>query len=323
MRSVLATPAAIALCLATRSAHAEPVVVNCPGMPPDVVGQLETRATQLFNEAGMPAAQVHLECNESGVWLEWFDHSRAQVDQSGGLVPGVVALIENRLAQERGTAPSAAPATAGAVVSPETSPATEIPPSEPLPGSSELGPEGEASTGPRPERYHGAEGGIGLSMTTEFGVGSAATALGPRLDIGIGPPGPVAVVLGEGVLFGVGSEGSSEIFMLDLMAGAGIGAPFKTRQGFGAVALVGAERMAAMNSASEVNGQSNWTAVFDIGARGSVAFGSTNLWLGADAIFRTSDFQLGGPNGTRIPTTSIIASLGCFFPAMGGAGETP
>jgi len=288
-------------------------------MPPDVVGQLETRTTKLFVEAGMPSAQVHLECNASGVWLEWFDHSRAPVDQSAGLVPGVVALVESRLAQERGTAP----ATGAAAVSPQTSPSTEIPPEEPLLGSSELGPEGEAQTGPKPTRYHGPEGGIGLSMMTEFGLGSEATALGPRLDMSIGPPGPVAVVLGEGVLFGVGSEGSSQIFMLDLLAGVGVGAPFKTREGFGAVLLVGAERMAAMNSASEVNGQSNWAAVLNVGARGSLAAASTNLWLGIDGIFRSSDFQLGGPNGTRIPTSSIIVSLGCFFPAIPGDSGVP
>jgi hypothetical protein len=322
MRNVLVTSAAIAVCLAARNAHAAPVVVNCPGMPPELVGQLQTRTTQLFTEAGIPSAQIHLECNASGVWIEWFDHSRAMVDQSGGLVPGALALIESRLAQERGTAPALPPATGAlAVVSPETPRAAEIPPEEPLPGSGEVGPEGEALTGPRPHRYRGPEGGIGLAMVTEFGAGSAATALGPRLDVSIGPPGPVAVVLGEGVLFGVGSEGSSQILILDFQAGVGIGAPFKTREGFGAVALIGAERMAAMNSASEVNGQSNWAAVFDIGARGSLAFGSTNLWLGLDAIFRSSDFELGGPNATRIPTTSILLSLGCFFPAMGGTGE--
>jgi hypothetical protein len=167
-------------------------------------------------------------------------------------------------------------------------------------------------------RYRGPEGGVGLAWMTEIWSDTGAVGTGPRLDVSVGPPGPFAILLGEGAIFGVGEQ--AQMFMLDFEAGLAVGAPFKSRQGLGAVLLAGAERMAATGAASDSSG-SKWTGIFDLGARASLALNDTNLWLGADGILRTSDFETGNPNPIHVTSASLMFSLGLFLPAIGHVSQ--
>jgi hypothetical protein len=343
---------AMAACLATSSARAASIDVNCPGMPSGVVSELDSRVSARLSEAGATQGAIRLECDSAGVWITWFDGSRAVVDQSAGVVAGALALVDARLALDRSAAQRQAggpgvPAAAAApgapsagtpavpsppVPTPEATansappgPAPAMPPSSP--GDHEVPPAGEEdglSEGLFIEQtsghYHGPDGGLGLGLMTEFWSGTSGMGTGPRLDISIGPSGPFAILIGEGALFGVGSSDASKVLLLEFQAGLAFGAPYKTREGFGAVLLAGAERLAASGANSDSTGSSIWTSVFDLGARGSLSLSNLNLWLGLDGILRGSDFETGPPNPVRVASASFMLSLGCFFPALEHGG---
>jgi hypothetical protein len=240
------------------------------------------------------ASTLGVECDTSGVWIVWFDGSRALVDQTRGLIPGAVSLVENRLAYESYAAERER----------EGRPDLEVPPAEAAPREPEKG-----------ERRKNTEGGIGFGMATAF-FDASSVGLGPRLDVGIGPSGPFAVLLSEGVLFGAGAESSSQITMFEFQAGVGYGAPFKQETGVGALFLLGAERIAAARARSDVGGLWGWTATVDLGGRASVKINSVNAWVGVDLLFRTSGFEVGGPTPISIPTDMFLFSVGGFVPAF-------
>ena len=248
-------------------------------MPLPVEEDLFARANRLLSEGGMPAASLGLECDPTGAWLIWVDGSRALIDQGRGVVQGALDLIQSRLAG----ASSADEGTA------------------------------KSATGETHADKHGTEGGLGLATVAQFWSGSSL-GIGPRLDVSVGPPGKFAFLLGEEALFGTGS-GSSGLVVFDFQGGAAYGAPFKSRTGLGVVAMLGAERVSASHDNSS-NGLSSWALTGNLGARASLAWSSTNIWLGADLLVRSSDFQTGGPSPVSIPSASFVLSLGCFIPAF-------
>jgi len=294
---------AIALLLVGSTAHGAAIVVHCPAAPPAVTAELQTRVDALLANTPMSSATLGLDCDLSGTWLVWVDGSRAFVDQGPGLVEGVVKLIEGRLAYDRYAASH--PPVTPAAIDQGTGPNLEVPPDD-----DEVTP-----TAPK-RRSRGTEGGVGVATMAELWSGTSAVGIGPRLDVSVGPPGPVAIVIGEGMLFGLGSSGPAQVTMFDLQAGVSFGAPFKTRRGFGGVLMLGAERISASNAATDVSGLWEWTAIVNLGGRASVQLESANIWFGADAIFRTSEFDTGSSSPVHIPTTSFLLSIGCFFPAL-------
>jgi hypothetical protein len=332
---------AVSVCLAASTASAAAVDLSCPGMPPDVAADLENRVSARLADAGVTRGPIRLECTTSGVWITWFDGSRAMVDQGSGIVAGTLALIDGRIAQDREAAQRAgSPVPAPLPPPPEVAPPAPGPgptPSPSAPAMPPLGTEGPADEheipppgeedgltegilpGTTPGRHRGPEGGLGLAWMTEIWTETGSMGTGPRLDVSVGPPGPFAILIGEGAIFGVGEQ--AQMLMLDFQAGLAVGAPFKSRQGLGAVLLFGAERMAATGASSDVTGASKWTGIFDLGARASLAFNDTNVWLGADGILRTSDFETGNPNPVHVTSASFMLSLGCFLPAMGHASQ--
>jgi hypothetical protein len=165
------------------------------------------------------------------------------------------------------------------------------------------------------ERRRNTEGGIGLGMATAF-FDASSVGLGPRLDVGIGPPGPFALLLSEGALFGAGAASSSQITMFEFQAGVGYGAPFKQETGVGALFLLGAERIGAAHARSDIGGLWEWTATVDLGGRASVKINSVNAWVGVDLLFRTSGFEVGGPTPISIPTNMFFLSVGGFVLAF-------
>ncbi len=274
-------------------------------MPHPVEEDLFARANRLLSEGGMPSASLGLDCDPTGAWLIWVDGSRALIDQGRGVVQGALDLIQSRLAADRyppappvGVYPAAvAPGYEGdgtAVSSADEGPA------QPAPGETHAD-------------KHGTEGGLGVATVAQFWSGSSL-GIGPRLDVSVGPPGKFAFLLGEEALFGTGSA-SSGLVVFDFQGGAAYGAPFKSRTGLGMVAMLGAERVSASHDNSS-NGLSSWAFTGNLGARASLAWSSTNVWLGADLLVRSSDFQTGGPSPVSIPGASFVLSVGCFVPAF-------
>jgi hypothetical protein len=298
-----ATLAALALWGRAASASVE---VRCADIPPAVRGELEARIAATMNASGIRWSTIGIECDDHGVWMVWFDGSRALIDQRAGLVPGAVLLVESRVSFDRSYAARAG--TAQPIPDTPPRPDLEVPPRD-----APRQPDTEKS-----ERKKGTEGGIGLGMTTAF-WGTSATGIGPRLDVSVGPPGPVAFLLAESALFGTGSASSSQITVFDFQGGVAFGAPYKVRSGFGGVVLVGAERIAAANVRSDSGGLWEWNATLDLGARGSFKVAGVNVWLGADLLIRSSGFDVGGSTPVSIPTTSFMLSAGGFVPAFSRA----
>jgi hypothetical protein len=297
-----ASLAALPFFLAGAPAFAGSVEVRCAGMPAPVRADLASRLAATIDATGTRWSTLGVECDGYGVWIVWFDGSRALVDQTAGLVPGAVALVESRVSFDRSQAASMA---VQPVPDTPARPDLEVPPNDPV-----VEPDTTKS-----ERKTGTEGGIGLGMTTAF-WGSSATGIGPRLDVGVGPPGAIAFLLSESALFGTGAANSSQITMFDFQAGVAFGAPYKVRTGFGGVALLGAERITAANSRSDSSGAWEWDATLDLGARGGLKWSGVNVWLGADLMIRSSRFDLGGTTPVSIPTSTFMLSLGGFVPAF-------
>jgi hypothetical protein len=296
--------ALVALGLASWSApvFAGAIDFRCSGMPPTIMEELESRIVTTMSRSGVRWSTIAIECDGSGVWLVWFDGSRALVDQTSGLVPGTLALVEGRIAFDRGFAANPGVLRPGPDGPPR--PDLEVPPAD------RVVPDATKS-----DRKKGTEGGIGAGLSSAF-WGTSATGIGPRLDVAVGPAGPIAFLLAESALFGTGAASSSQITAFDFQAGVAFGSPYKVRSGFGGVVLVGAERIAAANARSDGNGLWEWMATFDVGARGSFKLNAVNLWLGLDLLIRTSDFEVGGSTPVSIPTTSFMLSAGGFLPAF-------
>ena len=145
---------------------------------------------------------------------------------------------------------------------------------------------------------------------TEFWSGSLG--VGPQLEVGVGPEGPLALVVGEGARFGVGPSEAGTMMLFNLQVGAAYGTPFKHGTGLGLVLLGGTERIAATaNSGASWL----WTVTGTLGLRASVDTGPFLLLLGAESTLRSASFEISGVEQTAIPTLSGILSLGCFFPA--------
>jgi hypothetical protein len=299
-QATVVTTALLALATPARAATVE---LRCPGMPPAVADELWVRANSALSEAGMPGAIVGVECDAAGAWLVWIDGSRAIIGQQHGIVEGVLELMQSRVLSDRNGAVQPAPW----VIAPGEPTSVEVasPPEEDA--------RSLAVTEPRPVG-RGTEGGIGMSMVTQFWSGTSAMGIGPRLDISVGPPGNFALLLGEDALFGAGSNGSG-VVLFDFQAGAVYGAPFKSRKGLGVVGTIGAERVSSSHDNAS-SGLTAWAFTGDLGLRGSVPASGVNLWLGADLLLRSNQFDSGAPDPVSIPSASFVASIGCFVPAF-------
>ena len=264
----------------------------------------------------MPSVTVTVECEPSGVWVTWRDGWRGNVDQTPGFLQGTLATIEQRLAAERTAA--------------------QEPTSLRSDAASGNGVSGNGASGDLPSladddtprlvakaRDRTSEGGLGTSMLTQVWSGTDGVGIGPRLDVSIGPPGPLAFLLSESATFSMRSS-DSQVTMFDFQGGVGLGAPFKTGSGVGAVFLFGAERMSVANSRFGEGGLWQWTATATVGGRASMrAAQGIRLWLGADLLLRTNTLESGGTEPASIPATSFLFSVGAFFPAfrLGAKGD--
>jgi hypothetical protein len=155
------------------------------------------------------------------------------------------------------------------------------------------------------------EGGVTFAFTTET-WSRQMYGYGPRFDVGLGAGNGLAVVVGESARF---SFASDELRMMSfgVQTGVAYGAPYQTRTGFGAVALVGAERLSTSTTEEALVA---WGVTGSAGVRASVAVGPLDLWAGFDGVARSASIRVGRPEPYGVGALSMILSVGCFFPAL-------
>ncbi len=165
------------------------------------------------------------------------------------------------------------------------------------------------------------EGGVALGLSSESWSDSLI-GTGPRLEVGIGVGEKLAFVLGESARFSLTRSETLRMMAFDLQTGLAYGAPYQTRTGFGAIVLVGAERL---STSTTIEGLMTWGVIGSVGVRASVAVASVDLWIGLDGMARSSTLETGRPNPSGVPSVSGLLSVGCFFPAfmMGRTTRNP
>jgi hypothetical protein len=166
---------------------------------------------------------------------------------------------------------------------------------------------------PAPWRERKLEGGVTFGFATETWSRSMF-GYGPRFDVGVGVGRSFAVVVGESARFAFSSD-ALRMMSFDLQAGLAYGAPYQKRTGFGAVALVGADRL---STSTTVEALVEWGVTGTVGLRGSFSVGPLDLWAGLDGAVRSNSMRTGRPDPSGVGTFTTILSLGCFFPALSG-----
>jgi len=310
---------AVGWMLAATSAGAASIEIRCPKLAESAKSELEARAQLLLSSAKMASVTVGIECDESRMWVIWVGGRRLQIDTSVGPVEGSLDAIEDLIAMSRRERKG----EASTVSLSQTMPPSSRPGQSTGPGSfSDPSRDSQAKaisvTPPSPDTTkagHPLQGGVVVSTLAEWWDGSVG--LGPRFEVGVRFGGPLAFVLAEGARFGVGS--SSQTLALDLQWGLAYGAPYTTRTGVGFVLLGGAERVAATTA---VGGWFAWRATGSLGLRASTEAGSVDLWIGPEIIVRSGKSETPTSSESSIPQISGMLSLGCLFPAFGGATTT-
>jgi hypothetical protein len=294
-------------------AHASTVDIHCGRLGPEARAELQARARLLLLGAGMDAARVGVDCLPTASYLVWVDGTLATIDESSGLVEGALDAIENRIARAK---PVGAPKVTASSRDAPTPPAAELPDGEaksPFGSGTRAADEPERPS-PKSSSERGLEGGIGFASALE--VWSGSMLLGPRLDVGVATGRGFAFVIGEGARFGFGSPDLGQVMVFDLQAGAAFGAPYQARSAFGAVLLLGAERLAVSAGRFAEAGVWTWSATASLGLRGSLDLGPLDVWLGVEGLVRSTTIQTDGPAGVSIPALSGLFSLGGFLPAF-------
>lgn len=155
-------------------------------------------------------------------------------------------------------------------------------------------------------------GGLTLGVASE--VWSPSTlGTGPQFEVGVALGRRLALVFGESARFSFDPSAALQMMAFDLQTGLALGAPFQIRTGFGVVLLVGAERL---SSSTTIEAIMTWSAIGSLGVRASVEVGPLDLWMGADAMARTSTIEIGGSDPVRVPSFTGLLSAGCFLPAF-------
>lgn len=304
---------AVASMLAATSARAASIEIRCPKLAESSKSELEARAQLLLSSAKMASITVGIECDESRMWVVWVGGRRLQIDTSVGAVEGSLDAIEDLIAMGRRDR-RADPST----VSPPPRPDQSAGPANVSDSSRDSRAETRSVTPPSPDVTRARsplQGGVVVSTLAELWDNSVG--FGPRFEVGVRFGGPLAFVLAEGARFGVGS--SSQTLALDLQWGLAYGAPYTSRTGFGFVLLGGAERVAATTA---IGGWFAWRATGSLGLRASTDVGSVDLWVGPELIVRSGTSETLAKTDSGIPQISGMLSLGCLFPAFGGATTT-
>jgi hypothetical protein len=310
--SAVAMALALAVASGARAARASSVNVRCERVAEPARGELQARARLLLLGAGLHDARVFVDCDAAGAWLVWVDGGKTRIDETSGIVEGVLDAIENRLHPSTAAAPPAIPAPQAPVLAAPPKPKVD-PPSPSASRSAVM--DDDSVEGPTKRSADTSfEGGISLASRMEIWPGSVL--LGPDLEVGLGIGKKFAFVIGEGGRFGVGRGDAGHVIVFDLEAGLSYGAPYQVRTGFGAVLLAGAERIAISNDNLSGGGAWAWSALAILGLRASASLGSFDGWIGVDGLVRSTTFETGDPGGLAVPSATAMLSLGFFLPAI-------
>jgi hypothetical protein len=305
----------LAALLLAAPATASTVDVNCVRLSAQARAELQARARLLLLGAGMESARIGVDCSRTASYLLWVDGSPTGIDETSGLVEGALDAIENRIAR------AMHPPMVKVAASPRQA---TVPIAAELPDGDSKGPFGTGArpdaplpeaerAAPRPSSERELEGGVGLGTAVEL---SESVLAGPRLDVGVATGKGFAFVIGEGARFGFGSPDLGRVMVFDLQAGVAFGAPYQSRSSFGAVMLVGAERLAVAAGRFAEGGVWMWSGTLTLGVRGTVDLGPFDAWLGIEGLVRSATIQTEGPNGVSIPAVTALVSAGGFLPAF-------
>src|SRR5258708_953827 len=298
--------------LAATPARAASIDIRCPMLAPSSKSELEARAQLLLSRARMTSVCISIECRKNTMWGIWVDGKRLQVDTSSGVVEGSLDAIENLILMSR-YPHEQRPEGAPPLPDPRPDDDKELPKLADRPRESPGKASPVAQLSPdEPKSHPPLQGGVVVSTLAEWWDGSLG--VGPRFEVGVRLAGPVALVLAEGARFGVGSY--SQTLAFDLQWGVAYGSPYASRAGMGVVLLAGAERVAAKTA---VGGWFAWRATGSLGLRASTSTGSVDLWVGPELMLRSGPTEALGSTDSSIPQLTGMLSVGCLFPAFGGA----
>jgi hypothetical protein len=275
------------------------VAVRCSRITPARSDELVARIHLAIHSADASAApaSINVECDDQATRVAWDvpPTEELEVDESGGLVEGVLDAVDRRLVTFRDRSARQSVTSRAAPPTPAETPDLTI---------------RRVRIPTLAQRRVRRAGGLGLALTVEPWP-DEKLGMGPRLDLGVGI-GPVVAVSSEGFRLGVGDEHSS--FLFDVAMGAGWGAPFDPARAFGAVALLGIEYFSAFRAETGPNSsQTVATATATLGIRGSIRAGPTAVWLGLDGRYRPDPPEFGAPFHVALGRLSALFSVGVLL----------
>jgi hypothetical protein len=302
--------ALLACSLTVATSHATALGLGCDRLDAEQADELSARLRLLLQTwPGDPPARVTLDCRERLATISVVGSTtvRETVDESHGLVEGVLDAVE-RIAERE--------AAVRAAFARKPSEATPAPPSDEAAESDESASSepGEPLPAAAPAASRSAHaGGVGVGATLEVAPAPVGMLLGPRLDVAVGS-GPVAVSLSESLRWG--STGEHRLRAFDVTAGLGYGAPFVADHLLGAQLQLGVEWLSVgVDRLTRLTEASTMAA---LGLRGAQQLGPLSLWVGLDLRLRFRQLGLAPPVGARLARVAPQLSIGGVFLADDG-----
>jgi hypothetical protein len=291
------------------SAADRPIIeIACERLDGEDADELVARLQlALLPDAGSAVPRrLRVECNLATASLRFDDEDWQPVDEDGGLIEGIIDLVERRLREDQAPASLAiidAGAKAATVVSDEDPPPYVL-------DSSALEPDGHGEANPS---VFGAPapGGLGIGVSSEAWSG-LGYGVGPRLDVAIGIES-MSILISEAMLFDTGSVNAASV--ADLELGVGWGAPHAARSRFGLVLLGGVEMFSIATPDRKHTVGPKLAPILDAGVRLAQPLGSAVVWLGVDARLRPDPAAADDPFNVRLPLVSAVFSLGMLMHA--------
>lgn len=268
-------------------ARASDVDLACARLSPGQADELRARIKLILRSATDAPRSILVACDAQRAWVVWNapPPELLETPGDGELVEALLDAIEKRAQRSpHAEAPAPKPRARPVPTSPHETPTWEqrVPPVEP----------------PKP---FVESGGMGLALAGELLRGPLGSALGPRLDIGVGW-GPWSLQLTESARFARTDTGSSAL-LYDLGAGVGWGAPFSRKHPLGAALLGGSEWL-------HVHGHTVTTGFAALDLRAALPVGPLSIALGVEGRARFSPQSVSERESVEGPRWSGLLFLG-------------
>ncbi len=288
----------LAILFSIVAAQASEVEIRCARLDQEQQIELRARVQLTLHAVPDPPHRVGVECSAEEAWVVWEAAAveRWTVDESRGVVEGVLDLLEQHLNRDEGRdapqVPSVTPPTGETLaLTHDPEPRFESPPPpdrrlRPLPA-----------------------GGVALGLDAEPRRDSAA--LGARLSLGAGFA-DLAVVATEAVRFG--TRDGSHLF--DSRVGCGWGAPFAAGRAVGVELFGGVQGLAGAGREVSTPGQRTDSALLVGGAlRLAEPRGALAPQLSADLVWRAHRLRLDEPYDVSLSRWQVGVTLGVVYRA--------